>query len=131
MIWTALIAARSFLAKIPWQVWAVAAVLLSAWLWGNHRYEQGVDHERARWEAAAAKAQKRADKATVTAGEQRAADTIRNHDADTARKEAINASPDDPYRALACHRLHAAGQHAAAAEAGCGSSNRSETGSPR
>ena len=117
MIWTALLSARAFLAKVPWQVWAVAAVLLSAWLWGNHRYSQGWDAREAKYEAQAAKDKARADAATVEAGEQRAADTIRNHDLDTARKEAINANPDNPRRALNCERLRQAGLDAAAA--GC------------
>lgn len=118
MIWTALLAARSFLAKIPWQVWLLAAVLLTGWLWGNHRYDQGVDRERARWEAAAAKAKARADAATLTAGEQRATDTIRNTVAERARTDAIAANPDDPRLGLNCQRLRAAGLDAPAACAG-------------
>lgn len=105
MIWALLTTVRGFLAKIPWQVWLVLAVLLSAWLWGNHRYDQGVDRERGRWEAAAAEAKARANASTITAAERRSTDTIRNTEAERARTDAIAANPDDPYRALACQRL--------------------------
>lgn len=51
-----LTAARAFAAKLPWQVCAALGIILSAWLWGNHRYSQGVHHERAKWEELVAKA---------------------------------------------------------------------------
>lgn len=63
MTW--ILAARAFLSRVPWQIWLIAAALVSAWLWGNHRYSQGVHTERARWEAIAAKAQAKSH----TAGE--------------------------------------------------------------
>lgn len=47
---------RGFLSRLPWQVWAALGIVLSAWLWGNHRYSQGVHHERAKWEELVAKA---------------------------------------------------------------------------
>lgn len=128
MIWTALAAVGNAARKVPWQVWTVLGILLTAWMWGNHRYSQGIEDERDRWEQAAAEAQKRADKATLDAGEQRATDTIRNTEAERARDEAIDTAtpgqaPDDANRALACARLRASGQHATAASAGCGSGN--------
>ena len=51
MFLAALTAARAFAAKLPWQIWAALGIILSAWLWGNHRYSQGVHDERAKWEA--------------------------------------------------------------------------------
>lgn len=48
--------AWSFLRAIPWQAWAVAAVLLIGWRYGEHRYDAGVADENARWVTAQAKA---------------------------------------------------------------------------
>src|SRR5690349_48528 len=100
MIAAWLFGARAFLARVPWQVWAAAAVLLTAWLWGNHRYAQGEAAEKSRWELAAAVAKAKADKATVAAADKRAADTIINTIAQEARNVAIAAAepgqaPDD------------------------------------
>lgn len=117
MIFLYLKASREFLARIPWQVWMVAAVLLTGWLWGNHRYGEGVDAERGRWEASQAAAMVKADKATAKAGEQRAKDTVANTQAEKERTDAILANPDDPRRALTCERLRAAGIDASAS--GC------------
>lgn len=47
MIWTALTVARGFLAKIPWQLYGIAALIAVAWFYGNHRYAEGVEDERA------------------------------------------------------------------------------------
>jgi hypothetical protein len=105
MIWTALSLVGGFLKRMPWQVWAAAAVVLTVWLWGNHRYSQGVHHERAQWEAAQAAAVELGRKADVVAADQRAADTITNTEAAKGRTDAILANPVDPYRALACQRL--------------------------
>ena len=120
MIWTALLAARSFLAKIPWPVWALAAVLLTGWLYGNARYSEGRSDERAKWEAAAAKARARAEEANATAAESRIQDIVRNIDMERARNDAIDkaipagtsAAPDAANRALACRRLREAGINA-------------------
>lgn len=67
MIWTALLTARSFLAKIPWQVWLVLAVLVSAWVWGNHRFDQGYATRSDEYAAAAAEAERKARKADAAA----------------------------------------------------------------
>ncbi|MBX7459570.1 hypothetical protein [Qipengyuania huizhouensis] len=88
MIWTALAAVSSVAKRIPWQVWAILGILLTAWIFGNHRYSQGVDDERDRWEAEQEAAKDKADKATLDAGEKRAIDTIRNTEAERARDEA-------------------------------------------
>lgn len=45
-----------FLRAIPWQVYAVAALLLAGWLYGQHQYSAGVDAANARWTAAQADA---------------------------------------------------------------------------
>ena len=51
----------AFLAAIPWQVYAAAAVLLAGWWWGEHRYDAGVLAERGRWEAAQKRANEEAE----------------------------------------------------------------------
>ena len=106
MIWTAFAAVSEFLKRVPWQVWAIAAILVTAWVWGNHRYSQGVDDERDRWEARQAEAKERGGKATVTAGDQRATDTIRNTEAERARNE---ATVDGGRIGRDCERLRQAG----------------------
>lgn len=117
MIWSGFLAARAFAAKVPWQVWAAVGILLAAWIWGNHRYSAGVHVERARWEAAAAAAKARADKATVKAADKRAADTVKLKTAAKERTDAINANPANPHRGLDCERVRKAGLDASAA--GC------------
>lgn len=62
--------AWSFLRAIPWQAWAVAAVLLIGWRYGEHRYDAGVAAENGRWMAAQAKA----DADAKAAAEKQAAD---------------------------------------------------------
>lgn len=127
MIWTALSAAGAFLRRMPWQVWAIALALLCAFLWGRHQYSEGRADERAKWEAAAAKARARAEQANATAAESRIQDIVRNIDLERARNDAIDKAiptgtsqaPDAANRALGCARLRQAGQHAAAAKAGC------------
>ena len=89
MTW--LLAIGGFLKKLPWWAYAAAAVLVVGWLYGNARYGEGRADERAKWEAQAAKEKAHADKASVTASEQRAIDTIRNTNLERARDEAIAA----------------------------------------
>lgn len=48
---------------VPWQVWLVLAVLLTAWLWGNSRYNDGVEDTHAEYARAAAQAVENARKA--------------------------------------------------------------------
>lgn len=70
--------AWSFLRAIPWQAWAVAAVLLIGWRYGEHRYDAGVADEKARWVAAQVKADaeaKAAEEARDKAAESINADT--------------------------------------------------------
>lgn len=107
MTW--LLAIGGFLKRVPWWAYAAAAVLFAGWCYGNARYYDGRADELAKWEAAAAKAKARADKATVTASEQRATDIIRNTTIERARTDAIAKNPDDPRLGLNCARLRQAG----------------------
>lgn len=106
MIWTALATVSGFLKRVPWQVWLVLAVLLSAWLWGNHRYSEGVEAERDRWEIAQQKAKERAQASSVNAADQRAVDQERNSGNDEARQDAAR---DGGRVAANCERLRQAG----------------------
>lgn len=124
MIFTFLTAARAFLSHVPWQLWAALTVVIVAWMWGNHRYSQGEQAEKSRWELAAAVAKERAGEATVGAAEKRATDTIVNTIAEEARNAAIAAAepgqaPDDANRRLACERLSRSRPDFDAAAAGC------------
>ena len=56
--------ALGFLRAIPWQVWAVAAVLGAGWYYGEVRYDAGVAAEKARWTKAQADADRQARAAT-------------------------------------------------------------------
>lgn len=53
-------AAWGFLRRIPWQAWAVAAVLFVGWRYGEHRYAAGVATENTRWTEAQAEADRKA-----------------------------------------------------------------------
>lgn len=105
MIWTALATIGGAAKRVPWQIWAIAGILLTAWLWGNHRYSQGYDARTAEYEAAAQKAKDRARDADVKAADSRALDTERNDDADDARREAARTGGRD---AVNCERLRRA-----------------------
>lgn len=67
MIFTFLTAARAFLARIPWQAWLFLAVIVTAWLYGNHRYSQGYAASEAKHAAIAAQAVAQAGKADAAA----------------------------------------------------------------
>lgn len=54
-----------FLRGIPWQAWAVAAVLFIGWRYGEHRYDTGVAGESQRWIEAQAKADREAKAAAA------------------------------------------------------------------
>lgn len=118
MILLKLRAVWALLKRVPWQVWLVAAVALTAILWGNHRYSEGRADERAKWEAAIAKARAKAEEANAASAEMRIEDIVKNIEAERARNEAIDQAipagspsqaPDAANRALACARLRAAG----------------------
>lgn len=59
-------AVGGFLRAIPWQVYAVAALLAVGWLYGQHQYNAGVDAENARWTDAQADADAKAKAAEAT-----------------------------------------------------------------
>lgn len=87
------VAAR-FARSVPWQVYAALAIIATAWLWGNHRYSQGVADEAADRDAAIAAAvldaieAERAAQAAFEASEaERQADT-----ADL--REAVDEAPE-------------------------------------
>lgn len=86
--------ARAFLAKVPWQVWAAAAVLLTAWLWGNHRYAQGEAAVEARYAAARAQAVAQARKADGVAVETAQAGKAASEAEIDKGREAAKAGPD-------------------------------------
>jgi hypothetical protein len=98
MIWTALLAARSFLAKIPWQVWLVLAVLIAAWFWGNHQLERGKALTEAKYAAARAQAVAKARKADGVAVDTAAAGKASIEEGNDRAQEAASNS-DDPLRA--------------------------------
>lgn len=58
-----LLAIGKGLRAIPWQVYAVAALALAVWLYGEHQYNAGVDAENARWTAAQVEADRKAKEA--------------------------------------------------------------------
>lgn len=118
MILLKLRAVWALLKRVPWQVWLVVAVALTALLWGNHRYSEGRADERAKWEAAMADARAKAEEANAASAEMRIEDIVKNIEAERARNEAIDQAipagspsqaPDAANRALACARLRAAG----------------------
>jgi hypothetical protein len=98
MIWTAITAARAFLSKIPWQVWLVAAVLLTGFLWGNHRYSEGRADVEAEYAAARAKALAQARKADATARDTVDRDKALSG-AEIERGREAAADADDPWKA--------------------------------
>lgn len=97
MIVSALLAARAFLAKLPWQLWVVLAVLLTAWLWGNHRYSQGYAASEAKHAETARKAVTKARTADEAARGTVDAEK-RSADATEARAREAAAGSDDPLK---------------------------------
>lgn len=79
--------AWAFLRAIPWQAWAVAAVLLIGWRYGEHRYDSGVADERASWVAAQAKADAEAKAAAAKQAQDAAA--INNSTTDRAHEATV------------------------------------------
>lgn len=62
-ITAAALVAWRFLRDIPWQVWALAMLVALVWHWGDTRFDAGIAAERARWEAAQAEANAKAQAA--------------------------------------------------------------------
>ena len=67
-------AAWKFLGAIPWQAWAVAALLFAVWRYGVHSYEAGVADENARWVAAQSESDR--ELRTATARRDKAAEGV-------------------------------------------------------
>lgn len=67
MIWATILKAGAVLQRVPWQVWAALAIVLVAWLWGNHRYSQGYDDRSAEYAEIARKAAEKARNADEAA----------------------------------------------------------------
>ena len=93
-----LLSALAFAKRIPWQLWAVLALLAAGWIYGNHRYAEGRDDERAKWERVVEEAEDRAaaaERAAQAAHEKR--ETIREIRTNTIRevaRKADNANPE-------------------------------------
>lgn len=81
-----------FLRAVPWQAWAVAAVLLVGWRYGEHRYDAGVADENARWLTA----QARADAYAKAAEEARdkVAEEINTSTSDQAHEATVDTRTD-------------------------------------
>lgn len=73
---TWLLAARAFLARIPWQAWAGIGLLLAVWLYGNHRAEQGYQRGMVKYEAS--EAAHNVTKTSLTALEARLAAMVKD-----------------------------------------------------
>lgn len=78
-----------FLRAIPWQAWAVAAVLLVGWRYGEHLYDAGVADENARWVAAQAKAD--ADAKAAEQARDKAAESINTSTTDQAHEATVES----------------------------------------
>lgn len=113
MIWAPIAAIGAFLKRLPWQVWAIAAILVTSWVWGEIQHDRGYDKRTAEYEAAQRKEEARARKDDAKAAQRREENRIKNEGKDNARQEAIDNAPDDTTdaagRALACERLRQAG----------------------
>lgn len=97
MIWAFFTAIGGFLKRVPWQAWLVLAVLLTAILWGNHRYAQGYAASEAKHAAIAAQAVAQARKADA-AGMDTAAQGKALSGAEIERgRDAAAKSTDDPW----------------------------------
>ncbi len=105
MIWTAYTAAKAFAAKVPWYVWAALGILIVAWLWGNSRYDAGVDDTEAKYAEIARKAVVKARQADETANTQRATDNERIENAARKREDAARTGGRTGAN---CERLRAA-----------------------
>lgn len=101
MTWIA--AALAFAKRIPFWAYGIAALLLAGWLYGNHRYAEGRDDERAKWERVVEEAEDRAaaaERAAQAAHEQR--ERVREVRTNTIRevaRKADNANPEAAGRA--------------------------------
>lgn len=116
MIWAILTAVRGFLAKLPWQIWAILGALAVVFLAYSHGKGVGRDEVRAEIEAANKANIERQDKANAKADTERAIDHERNESNERERNDAI---ANDGRTGLSCQRLRAAGYREAALPAEC------------
>lgn len=78
---------------IPWQIYGIAALLLSCWLWGNSRYNEGREDEAAKRDAIVAAAVLKAVEVERAAAA-RHSEREGERQADTQElREAVNAAP--------------------------------------
>lgn len=97
MIWTALATVGNVARKVPWQVWAVLGILVTAWVWGNHRYDAGYDARSEEYRQAALEAVQKARKADAVG--QGAADASKGAvEARNAKAREAAQGSDDPLR---------------------------------
>ena len=92
--------AMRVLKSVPWQLYAAGALLLAWWFYGNHRYAEGRDDERAKWERVVEEAEDRAaaaERAAQAAHEQR--ETVREVRTNTIREVARKADNANPVEA--------------------------------
>lgn len=103
---------------IPWQVWAILGAILLAWLWGNSRYDDGRDDERAVQEQRDKQAREQQqknereaaanDSKTKREGEKTITD--RRKDLDDAKADLPDQGLTDRQRVRACAELRRQGQ---------------------
>lgn len=86
--------ALGLLGKVPWQVWLVAAVLLTGFLWGNHRYGEGVEDTEAKYAAARAQAVEKARSADAVGVDAAQAGKASVEVGNEAAREAARGSGD-------------------------------------
>lgn len=89
--------ALGLLRAIPWQVWLVAAGLLTGWLYGNHRYGEGVEDTDAKYAVARAKTVEKARSADAVGVDTAQAGKASVEAKSEAAREAARDS-DDPLR---------------------------------
>lgn len=87
----------AFLKRVPWQVYAALAIILTAWAWGNHRYSEGVADNEAKHAEIARKAAEKARKADGVARDTVDGTKGRIEAENDAARKAAEGS-DDPLR---------------------------------
>jgi len=82
MFASGLAVALGFLKRVPWQLWAVLAVIATGWFYGDYRYAEGRDDEVVRRDRIVAeavlkaiKSEREAQAAFVGRGDERQAET--------------------------------------------------------
>jgi|TARA_R100000479_G_scaffold176487_1_gene131359 hypothetical protein len=115
---TILSAIAGFLDRVPWQVWAAIGLIIAAVIWGNHRYDDGREEERAAWEEKVAEIRAERDEAMKLATDMdKALAAAGIATIEDRRKELDDATADIPdqeltprQRARACAELQRQGR---------------------